>query len=66
MIGVDYDDDDARIKYGAHPQTTREYFAQLGDALAKSQLEITRILVTQYRRASRQRRDRSRVAVISV
>ncbi len=39
MIGVDYDDDDARIKYVVPTKTTREYFSQLGDALAKASLK---------------------------
>ena len=36
MIGVDYDDEDARIKYVVPTKVTLAYFAQLGDALAKA------------------------------
>ena len=36
MIGVDYDDEDARIKYVVPTKVTRDYFSQLGDALAKA------------------------------
>ena len=36
MIGVDYDDEDARIKYVVPTKITRDYFSQLGDALAKA------------------------------
>lgn len=36
LIGVDYDDEDGRIKYVVPTKLTREYFSRLGDAVLQA------------------------------
>lgn len=36
LIGVDYDEEDGRIKYVVPTNLTKDYFSKLGDALVKA------------------------------